>query len=363
MVTQVSASSTPVLDNSVFFKKSGFLKLYLFLIVILVHSLNYEAYDLANTPGFAARLLYFLEIVELNVTGLTMPGYFFFSGYGFMSGYTLDKTLSKWKRRVRTLFIPWLLWNSIMWLAALAMESIPAIASRLNSGFGYEFTLRSWFVDGLIHYADGTMWFISDLMVITLLCPLIFILIRNRYLGIVTIAAGFVAVYMTNASRYSVLMTALFFTQAGYYAMHFRPQVLRSYGKQARLIAWGVLVLYMILGSNPTVQDGGIFHAIAFSIATPALWIAVGDVELNRKEKAVDEYRFWVFASHYLPLECVEKLWLVIGGVSVLNAWIGMFMCPTVTILILIGAGYLLKRYCYPVWCVLTGKELKKRRA
>jgi len=363
VVTVSDTSSTQVLDNSVFFKKSGFFKLYLFLIVILIHSLNYEAYDLKNTPGFAAGLLYFLEMVELYITGLTMPGYFFISGYGFMTGYSLDKTLGKWKRRVRTLLIPWVLWNSIMWIVAIAIESVPAIAARLNSGFGYELTLRSWFIDGLIHYADGPMWFISDLLVITLLTPLIFILIRNKYLGIVSIAAGFVAVYLTGASRYSVLMTGLFFAQAGYYAIHFPSFVLRSYGKRARLIAWGVLAVYMLLGSNSTVQDGGIFHAIAFSIATPAMWIAVGDVGLSKKEKAVDEYRFWVFASHYLPLECVEKLWLIIGGVSVASAWIGMFMCPTVTVLLLIGAGYLVKKYCYPLWCVLNGKKIKKSRA
>lgn len=360
----VSETKSPALrDDSVFFRKSGFFKLYLFLIVILVHSLNFEAYGLADSTTFGGKLLYFLEMVELYVTGLTMPGYFFISGYGFMANYSLDKTLSKWEKRVRTLFIPWLLWNSIMWLAGIAMESIPAIASKLNSGFGYELSLRSWLVDGLIHTADGTMWFISNLMVITLLCPLIYILIRNKYLGIVAIAAGFVAVHLTQAHRYSVLVAALFFSQAAYYSIHFPQLVQRSYGKKARIIAWGLLLVYMLTGSNSAVQNTGLPHVISFSYAVPAMWIAVGDVGLSKKEKVVDEYRFWLFASHYMPLECVEKLWYVIGGVSVTAAWIGMIMCPTVTVLILIGAGYLVKRYCYPLWCVLNGKQIKKRRA
>ena len=44
--------------------------------------------------------------------------------------------------------------------------------SRLNSGFGYDLSFRSWLMDGLLRPANGPFWFISNLLVIFLLAGL-----------------------------------------------------------------------------------------------------------------------------------------------------------------------------------------------
>jgi len=362
-VVSKAKTVTTLADDSVFFEKSAFFKLYLFLIIILNHALNFEAYGLKDAESLAAKVLYFLEQMEYNISWLSISMYYFISGYGFMLGFRLSKTLDKWKRRIFSILIPWVLWNTIMWLLSIGMESVPFISSRLNSGFGFELTLHSWLVDGLLGPADSPLWFMSNLMADILLAPVIYILIKNRYVGIVSIVSCYAAVYFTAANRYSILMSVLFFMQAGYLALHLRHLVRRSYGIKARIAAYIVLLLYLIFGLDPRINYGTILYAVVFSLTAPALWVAFGDVKLGEKEKKVEEYRFWLYASHYLPLECIEKLWLVIGGVSVLNAWIGMLICPTLTVILLICAGYLLKKYCNPVWRVLNGIRLKKGRA
>lgn len=344
-------------SNSVFFRKSAFLKFYLFSMVIITHALNFDAYGLEHTPGASAAVLCFLQKLELTMSGLVMPSYFFISAYGFMLGYSLEKTLSKWKRRFYSLFIPWLLWNTIVWLATIAMETIPAIASRLNSGFGYELSFRSWIVDGLLRPANGPFWFISNLLVIFLLAPLIYYIVKNKYIGLAAIAAGFAAVYFTDVNRYSLLMCLLFCTQAAFYAQHLRHLVEKKYSTGARLASLGLIVLYLIFCAGENVQDGYILHALVFSVSVPALWVLTGNAKLGPKAAAMEKYRFWVYGAHYLPLECVEKLWLVLGGVSVGAAWVGMIMCPLITVLLLVAAAMLVERFCYPLWCVLTGKK------
>ena len=361
MVKTVPAAA-PAIDNSVFFKKSAFFKLYLFSIIILNHALNFEVYGLENMEGMAAAILYRLEMLELNISWLSIAMYFFIAGYGFMLGFRMDKVVDKWKRRIYSLLIPWLLWNTIMWLFGIVVERIPALASRLNSGFGYELSLRSWIVDGLLRPADGPLWFISNLIVIILLSPAIYLLVKNRYVGLAAIAGSFAAVYFTGVDRYSVLMSLTFFMQAAYYATHLRQLVRARYSLAARAVAAVILLLYLIFGLNPAIHGGGIGHALAFSLTSPALWIIFGDVSLSPLEKKAEKYRFWLYASHYLPLECVEKLWLIVGGVSVGAAWLGMIMCPVLTILLLVAAGVLVERCCYPLWCVLTGIKPRLRR-
>lgn len=352
-----AALNNSAIDNSRFFSKSAFFKLYLFSVVILTHALNYESYSLSTQPGAPAAVLYFLELLEFNISWISMPLYFLISGYGFMLGFKLSKTFDKWKRRIYTLLLPWLLWNTIMWILGIAIEHIPQISSRLNSGFGYQLSLHSWFVDGLLKPADGPLWFISNLMVAIVLSPLIHLLTKNRYVGLATIAAGFVAVYFTGVSRFSNLMSLLFFTQAAYYATHLQHWVVRRYELKERIIAGVILFAFVLFSFDPRVLDGGIIHAVTFSLACPALWVAVGDVALGKKGHAAEKYRFWLYASHYLPLECVEKLWLIIGGVSVGAAWLGMLICPLITVVLLVAAGMLLEKICYPAWCLLTGKK------
>lgn len=362
MVNNISAGQ-PRIDNTPFFTKSAFFKLYLFSIIILNHALNFEVYGLKNMEGGAAALLYCLEMMELNISWLSISMYFFISGYGFMLGYELSKTLDKWKRRVWTLLIPWLLWNTIMWLLGIAMESIPAIATRLNSGFGYELSLRSWLVDGLMRPADGPLWFMTNLIIVILLSPLVHILVKNKYVGLAAIAANFAAIYFMDANRYSILTSLVYFMQAAWYAAHLRHVVVMSYGRKARLAAGGILVLFLIFGLTPSIHNGTIFHALTFSVTSAALWVVFGNVKLGEKGKKAEKYRFWLYAAHYLPLECIEKLWLIIGGVSVGAAWLGMLICPALTVVLLVLASMVLEKLCYPLWCLLTGRKPRRRSA
>lgn len=362
MVNNLTAGS-PRIDDTPFFTKSAFFKLYLFSIIILNHALNYEVYGLKDMEGAAAAILYWLERLEFNISWLSISMYFFISGYGFMLGFELSKTLDKWKRRIWTLLIPWLLWNTIMWLLGIAMESIPAIATRLNSGFGYELSLRSWLVDGLMRPADGPLWFMTNLIIVILLSPLVHILVKNKYVGLVAIAANFAAIYFTKSGRYSILMSLVFFMQAAWYARHLRHVVVMSYGRKARLAATAVLLVYLVIGLHPAINSGTIFHALTFSVTAPALWVAFGDVKLGEKGKKAEKYRFWLYAAHYLPLECIEKLWLIIGGVSVGAAWLGMIICPALTVILLVLASMLLEKLCYPLWCLLNGRKPRRRSA
>ena len=360
-MTSSASRPTAVLDNSVFFKKSAFFKLWLFVTILLIHAMNYEAYGLREAEGAAAALLYFIEILIFKLSWLAVVTYYFLSGYSFMLGFELSKTVDKLRRRIWSLLIPRILWNTIMWLFGIAVESIPALSQHLNSGFGYELSLASWVRDGLLRPADDPFWFMSNLIVMMLLSPLVYLLVKNRYIGVLAIVANFAAIYITEASRYSVLMTLVFFMQSAYFATHLRHLVRARYGWLPRLIAGVLLVSVVLFVLESAIYESGIFFALSFSISVPALWVVFGDVSLGSFGRKAEKYRFWLCASHYLPLECVEKLWLIVGGVSVGTAWAGMIICPALTIVLLVAASMLLERLCYPFWCLLNGKKPTRR--
>lgn len=361
MVKHKSIEGTAA-EDSLFFQKSAFFKFYLIIFIFLVHAVNYEAYGLAETPGLAAEVLYRIQIWIIYLCGMSLPMYFFLAGYSFMLGYTPNKTLDKWKRRVYSLFIPWLLWNTIMWVFGYAVESIPQIAGHLNSGFGFELSLRSWLVDGLWKHADGPMWFIGNLIVCALAAPLFYPLIKRRYTGLISIAAYAVLLSLDNTGRYSPFMSLLFYAEGAYCAIHLHHLASRTYSQPLRLGAWLVLAAYLLFCCKDSVLNGGALHIIVYTITCVAVWVAVGDAELGPRAAKAEKYRFWIYASHYLPLECVEKLWLIAGGVSVGTAWVGIIISPVVTVALLVVCGMLVEKHCYPLWCMLTGKKPRLRK-
>ena len=342
-------------QNGLFKRKAALLKFILSYGVIQTHVFNAKIYSLESMDGAFAALVLWFENNWLVASGLIIPAFYFLSGFSYFSGYTYASTLDKWKHRVFTLVIPWVCWNTVMWLFYIAVSRIPAISSHMNTALDYQLSLKSWFIDGLLNSADGPMWFMLNLIVAVLLSPAIYTLIKNKYVGAAAILCGFVFVYFNDSGRYSIPVSTLFFAEAGYFSIHFRHLFLRRYSLPARLGALAILLLYMIFCSSPTLQNGGITHALTFSVTSPAIWVLLGDSEMHPFTKKVDKYRFWMYCSHYFPLECVEKIILIVLGVSAGAALFDFLFAPVITMALLIAIGYLVKNFMPTVWAILNG--------
>lgn len=351
MVNQLSLSE----QNGIYKRKSALLKFILSYGVIQTHVLNAGIYSLAGMDGGFAAFVLWLENNWLTASGLIIPAFYFLSGFSYFGSYTYASTLDKWKHRLFTLVIPWVCWNTIMWLFYITVSRIPAVSAHMNTTLNYHLSVKSWLVDGLLHSADGPMWFMLNLIVAVLLSPVIYTLIKNKYAGAAAILCGIALVYVTDAGRYTITVSTLFFAEAGYLSIHFRGLFLRRYKPAARLCALAVLVLYMVFCSSSKIQNGGVVHALVFSVTSPAIWVLLGDGEMHAFTKKVDKYRFWMYCSHYFPLECVEKLILIGFGVSASAALFDFLFAPVITMALLIAAGYVVKKLMPTVWAVLNG--------
>lgn len=342
-------------QKGIFKRRSDLLKFILSFGVVWGHALNWEIYSLSElSTGFSA-FVYWLEYNCFVLFGMMIPMYYFLSGFSYFSSYTFASTLDKWKRRVYTLLIPWLCWNTIMWGLNVLIRQIPAIASHLNTEGDYQFTLRSWLVTGLINSADGPMWFIKNLIILTLLSPVIFLLIKNKYVGIAALLGSFAAVYYTNADRFTVLVSLVFFMEAGYCSLHLKSLFLRRYSRTARLCAAGLLVLYMFVCRSESLQGGGLSYVLTFAAVNPILWVLFSDREMSEKARKLGAYRFWIYCSHYFPLESIEKLFLIFLGTSGYAALADFILAPILTLILILAAGVFVKKYLPTVWAVLNG--------
>ena len=176
-------------------------RIYSFLLTVLViwiHAVQPSVIYPEGSP-FSDLWITAQRMLGTNLGQIAVPGFFVISGYLFFrgmgeqvcgglssGGYGVlpesvkaenaagreDHTLfhffiRKWKSRARSLLIPYLVWNLIYYLIYLA-------AGRAD------LSLKTAFESIFLYRFNPVFWYLKQLILLTLLTPLVWLLVQNR---------------------------------------------------------------------------------------------------------------------------------------------------------------------------------------
>ena len=140
--------------------------------------------------GGAAVQILFSE----TLPHLAVPLFLFFSGYLFFKEGCFDGKLyqSKLKSRLRTLFLPYIIWSTICFAIAVAQGQVTPTILHYVEGL---WDTALW-EDGMVfsrnlpgYPVNMPLWFIRDLMILAAISPLIWFLLQmTKGWGILMIA-------------------------------------------------------------------------------------------------------------------------------------------------------------------------------
>lgn len=164
----------------------AWLRFPLALLVVLIHT-GYTS----DKNDFA---FYLGNMISNNLANIAVPTFFFISGYLFFSKYIkfeYKDYIAIIVKKSKTLLLPYIIWNLIMYIYIAAWHLIsdgtlgdiqPWELYKIfwakddgyvvTSPFGYQFSI-------LCSPICGVLWFIRDLMVVMLLSPLIWWIVRR----------------------------------------------------------------------------------------------------------------------------------------------------------------------------------------
>lgn len=138
---------------------------------------------------------YTLMLLKNGVNDVSVPLFFMISGFLFfanLNGMNWDNYKNKLGRRVSTLLIPYLVWNSIALCCWFIKHSLPNIFPRIAEVQATPLFVLLSFVHNTsvapIHNCpvvpmDGPLWYVRDLMVLVFFSPLICAVVKNRLWG------------------------------------------------------------------------------------------------------------------------------------------------------------------------------------
>ena len=162
---------------------------YNFILCIFVVWIHAQNTDLFTEVVMIEGKPLFNQIEQTIVSDIAVvgvAGFFLCSGYLFYRNYSWGKVLEKYKTRFVGLFIPYEIWTLLYYFIHVGVSYI----TPLRAVFNEPPITVTWkgIVDAVLNYRYcAFLWFLQFLILLVVLSPLIYLLISNKYMGIVAI--------------------------------------------------------------------------------------------------------------------------------------------------------------------------------
>jgi hypothetical protein len=332
----------------------------------------------------------FSIISKLDAVRLTffdsanVPMFFLISGMLFFYNVEFDRDVyrDKLKRRVKTLLVPYITWNTVAILVAL-LPLIPSLTPFFpevdTSRFDISFTniLSCYWNNHPGIYIkphapfpiNGPLWYLRDLMIAVLCAPVIHRLIKRFGCPVIVL---FGAIWFVSSTvnqevfiygRISRMAAAMFFFYWGAYLSINKVNVPEKFGKvfvPSLLLYLSTCALYLLARYCFPDYCRLIhrFTIICFIIPTYNIAVWILRHKVCRVYKFLAGSAFFIYVTHWLLLPVVEKVFLALlhpASNSVLFA--ALILTLVTTVVLLLGAYYVLIRFASPVQMFLTGRS------
>ena len=357
------------------------LRFPLAVVIVIDHIFSENLIIRGNEIDFH-NAVFFKEIscfIDGFLRGQSVPIYFFISGFVFFLSveWSRGKYIQKLKNRVKTLLIPYLIWNTI----ALLLVIISQIYFRpflSNSMQAWNFSLKNIFLCYWVYKGElfgieisnfspinNVLWFVRDLMIVVLCTPVLYRLMKRGNSWFVVLLAFLWFFMECFDERYALNkgLSAFFFFSWGAYMSINRKDMLVEFGRYFRLSVF----MYPILGISyvaaahwcpeicKTIKSLNVFFGLLFAYNL-AVWL------LRKKYCKASPFlassSFFIYVSHILICRKILKiLYVYLQPASSFSILFIHIFTVVLTLAFLLSAFYLMRRYTPALLRVLTGRR------
>ena len=359
------------------------LRFPLAIIVIIVHVFGPSAapneylYWCQNFRVFHGLNLY----IDAFLRGISVPIYFFISGFVFFlnTDFNKDVYLRKLNNRVKTLLIPYLVWNSAA-ILLVVVKQLPIFSSFLSyQGTELNFSFINvascfWQDNGLLSPPPSNtgsiasvspfpintaLWFLRDLILVVIASPIIYWMIKRFKITYVFILG---VVYVLSIVRGGVFgIGAFFFFSWGAYMSVNGADIIskfRPYFKFSLLVYLILGVLYFPLSNTSAIPYIKLAQSLVGLIFLFNLSACLLERGVCRVNKFLSSASFFLYITHCLIVHRVTKVVLSILGPTSDLGVMGTYLLSTIlTVLLLVFSYYILKRYFPKALVLVTGRR------
>lgn len=326
------------------------------LLVVWVHSYNAELF-LGITAGMEE--VYRAEHWIGDYLGqIAVPGFFMISGYLFYRDFGWGKLSGKWRRRIKSLLAPFILWNFIYYLGYVAGSRLPWITDVVGKGV-VPFTLPA-VVDAVIHYTyNYVFWYLYQLILLTLLAPVLFPVLKNRITRVFFLAALWVFLAVGGQLPLLNLDALIYYATAASLALGCGEAGRKSLAEAKWSRRRGLAGVFLVAGAD-AVYELGLYMAFipGFVLcrlsAVAGLWLLVSGEKLP-PAKGFMCRNFFLYASHFAFVRLINKTAAMIFPPTRWAPFMLYLLMPVLVLSISTVLGKAMRRFTPVLWAMLNG--------
>lgn len=335
----------------------------LIVLVLYAHSIRPEGLPMYwNTDGESIFRIV-TELFSHYIGGLALCWFFFLSGFLFFYNlqdgqYGKEWVTRKWRRRLRSVLIPYVVWNLIMVLAVILVSTLfqwvgisysqdPVVA--LRRGWVY------WFITGPI---DFPLWYLRDLVVLSLLAPLFYYPVKKcPWITMAVLLGLYLATFL--GLKFFLFPSFTFFGIGAW--MSIRKDNLIELCYRYRMPA-AILSVFLLAGTlmhyNLDLDNNFFLLFAPFGMVT-FFNICYSWYKCPRIRKGLlglTETVFFIYAAHEIYiLGWTKGLFVRVLGDALWAQWVSYLLVPVVTLFVCLLLFYALKRFAPRTLAFLCG--------
>ena len=343
-------------SNKLFSYKATVMSFVMAIFVMYIHGNNIAYYSFSSEFTVAHAVE---KLVGEVLGGLAVPLFFVMSAYWLFrfkvfESDALRVLFRKMKKKVKTICVPYLVWNIIGMIFYLVITRVPVLANMMNNGEVIELNLSNIFGGIFLYRYYYPFWYMAELIILTALAPLILIIIRKKYLCAISFSVVIVAVFANWNFTYLKASSVLFFVIGATLAIYKKDFWEKSnYNK----IFWSILFIVMCIArwwKIPVVNE--IFYCISPIVLWCSSNVFFEGRKIDNKLPWFIHQSFFVYAAHVLPVTAVGHILAKVGNGSIF-ATVAYIITPVIVLVLIYGVAAFFNKYMRTVYMILSGNR------
>ena len=337
-----------------FSRKVTIVSFVMAIFVIYIHANNLKYYGIPVDQHTLVNVT--VKLFAEVIGGIAVPFFFMLSGYWLFRFDITDSSatailFSKIQKKVKTLVVPYLLWNAFGMVFYITVTHVPFLSALMNNGKAIEITIPN-IVEGLfLHKYYFTFWYLQDLIILTALSPVLLMVLKNRYVGIALMLVSF----LTNAASIDLIIvrtsSLMFFMLGAYISIYAREYFETDKGNVTVYLSGFILAGIVRYYHIPVAEQ------IAF-LASPILFWKGIDLLIPMKKlkepKGFISQSFFIYASHVIPITIIGHI-LSKAGRGMAWAACSYLISPWITLGLIYLIAKLLHKLCPNFYRMICG--------
>lgn len=327
------------------------------VLVVFLHSYNIERYSnlsLEITPLVES-------FVSFTVGNVAVPTFFLMSAILFFQNFNLSKTWTKYRSRISSVLIPYILWNIIYLIVFLILVNFPL--SRQFMDTKEIFMNIQTLIDSVLFYQyNGVYWFMYQLILFILISPLVYLIMKPRYSILVVpvlLVMSHLIPYIPPYSKGIMVNSLVYWVLGAYFALHGREQVFNRCPNSKVYFVLSLFLLmlrFYLMSINPGLI---IYKAldVLMLLNVVSLWFAL-DIFKFRLVYDWMGMSFFIYTTHPLIVWSIKNVVSILLPGNDAMALMNYIIAGIGGVVIPMCIAKIMSRYVPKLYSILCGKRV-----